>query len=179
MGAGRPRLSDDLHKLKGTRPTRAKESNPDEVTVSAGRPKVPKYLSELEVECWKNAAKTMKQRGTLSRGDGESLELWAVTKSRWVLARRAIESEGLTVTETRFSKSGDEYSVTIPNPSLKIAENAERLLASLAVKLGLTPMDRSKVKRTRGGSFEKKVLAPNSLGALYPHLFEKEGRKVC
>src|SRR5271169_932693 len=111
-------------------------------SVRSGRPKMPKTLTAIETECWKQACKILKQRGTLSRGDAESIELWSISKARWILARRELEKDGLTVTETRFSKSGDEYTITIPHPCLKIAENCERLLAGLAVKLGLTPLGR-------------------------------------
>ena len=111
---------------------------------------MPKTLTPIETECWKQACKILKQRGTLSRGDAESIEIWSISKARWILARREIEKDGLTVTETRFSKSGEEYSITLPHPCLKIAENCERLLAGLAVKLGLTPLGREKVRKTSG-----------------------------
>lgn len=152
------------------------EGGGQEPTVSAGRPKMPKTLSPLEVECWKGAAKIMKSRGTLSRGDSENLEMFAVVKARWILARRDVESRGLEVQETRHAKDGTEYTVSVPNPSLKICTDCETRLLAYSKVLGLAAVDRTKVKKTRGG-VEKKVLAPDSAGVKFAHLFAKE--KVC
>jgi phage terminase small subunit len=156
---------------------RAASESATETTVSAGRPRLPKTLSELEAECWKDAAKIMRARGTLTKGDSETLELWAVTKASWILARRDIEKEGQKITETRFSKSGDEYQVTIINPSVKIARDALQQLLSLAAKMGLHVLDRTKAKKARG-AITKRDLPPNSLGAMFPNMFKK-GEKVC
>lgn len=177
MPMGRPRVSDELHRLKGTRPTRAKD-NTDEPTVSSGRPKMPKTLSALEIEAWKGAAKIMKSRGTLSKGDAENLELWAVTKARWILARRDVEKRGLEIVETRHTKSGDPYEVSVPNPSLKICTDCETRLLSYSKVLGLAAMDRTKVKKTRGAA-QQRVMSADSAGVKFAHLFQKENTKVC
>jgi phage terminase small subunit len=140
--------------------------------VSAGRPRMPKDLSPLEVAHWKAAARVMKQRGTLSKGDGEALELWARTKARYSRSSKALAEEGDIITETRFSKSGTEYTVRVPNPHLKIVEQCERALQAMASKLGLNPLDRSKVRATRDSSpTEKKSkkwspdqIVPGSIG---------------
>lgn len=155
---------------------RAQETT-TESTVSAGRPRMPKTLTELEQECWKQAAKIMRARGTLTKGDSENLEMYAVVKARWILARRDIEARGLEITETRHAKNGEEYEVSVPNPSLKICDSCEQRLHAYTKVLGLTPMDRTKVKKAKGGA-TKRDLPPNSLGVMFPNMFKK-GEKVC
>jgi phage terminase small subunit len=157
------------------------ELNP---TVERGKPKMPGDFSELEAAHWKAASKVMKSRGTLSRGDGEALELWARTKARYSIASKALAEEGLIVVETRVTKKGDTYEVRVPNPHLKIVEQCERMLQAMASKLGLNPLERSKVKATRGATATPKATTwtptPGTLGALCPELFDAKGRpKPC
>lgn len=145
--------------------------------VAAGRPKMPKTLSELEVECWKGAAKIMKARGTLTKGDAENLELFAVTKARWILARRDIEKRGLSLMETRHAKDGSEYEVEVANPSLKICDACEQRLLAYSKALGLSAIDRTKVKATKGAKYREKFVAkPGTAAALMPELFDERGR---
>jgi len=186
MTAGRPALSPELHDLKGTRatrPSRAKQTDEGgEPSVPSGRPKTPKEFSELEVSCWKSALKILKARGVLSRGDGEALEIWSRTKARYITASKALEKEGLIVTETRYSKSGDPYEVRVPNPNLKIVEQCETRLQTSARALGLNPIDRTKVKQTKASAAGARVptYPAGSIGAMMPELFDSKGRmKTC
>jgi P27 family predicted phage terminase small subunit len=179
---GRRTESAEHHWLRGTkpRPNQRNESDreSDTATVNAGRPRPPKDLTELELAHWKAAAKVMKSRGTLSKGDGEALELWSRTKARYSVASKALADEGLIITETRYSKSGNEYTVQIPNPHLKIVEQCERALQQMAAKLGLNPMDRSKVKPTKGhrAGAAKFVPKEGTAAALMPQLFTSGGK---
>jgi P27 family predicted phage terminase small subunit len=148
-----------------------------EAHIPSGRPKMPKTLSELERECWKGASKIMKARGTLTKGDAELLELFAVTKARWILARRDIEVRGLEIQETRHAKDGSEYEVSIANPSLKIADNCESRLLQYSKSLGLTAVDRTKVKAVQGTK-KKRTMSPTSIGNKFPHLFEAKKKET-
>lgn len=139
---------------------RVKQEGTDAPAITFGRPRMPKTFTELEAECWKAASKILRSRGTLSRGDGELLEFYAVTKARWILARRDIESRGFEISETRHSKSGEPYSVSVPNPSLKIASDCEVKLLGFARALGLTTLDRTKVRRAKGSRPEEKAFVP-------------------
>jgi P27 family predicted phage terminase small subunit len=181
-----PRKSYALHVLSGNPSNlsrtelakRAASETTSETTVQAGRPKPPKTLTALEAECWKKAAKDMRARGTLSRGDGENLELYAVLKARWIVARRDVEENGQKIEETRHAKDGTEYTVIVTNPSLKICNDCEQRLHAVLKVLGLTPMDRTRVKQAKGSGATKRELAPDSLGAMFPNMFKK-GEKVC
>lgn len=159
----------------------------EEPTVSAGTPKMPgtkknPVLSPLEQECWKGAAKIMRSRGTLTKGDAENLELFAVTKARWVLARRDVEKRGLSIIETRHAKDGTEYEVEVANPSLKICDSCEQRLLAYSKVLGLSAIDRTKVKATKGSKSQEKFVAkPGTAAALMPELFDAKGkvRPIC
>lgn len=146
-------------------------------SVSSGRPKMPAGLTELEVSCWKAAVKILKSRGVLSKGDAECLELFCVQKARWITARREVEAKGLTVEETRFSKAGNEYTVTIENPALKICNDCEVKLLALEKVLGMTLLGREKVRRTKGSDLrEKFVPKEGSIAAMLPELFNSKGQ---
>jgi P27 family predicted phage terminase small subunit len=182
--AGRPALSAEHHALRGTKATRPSRARSDagEEQVAAGRPKMPKTFSPLEVECWKSAVKILKSRGVLSRGDSEALELWARTKARYIRASQALEKEGDIVTETRFSKSGDEYEVRVQNPNLKIVEKCLTHLQSMARALGLNPIDRTKIKKTKPSEESLRAVvtyASGSVGAACPDAFSGKRQLPC
>jgi P27 family predicted phage terminase small subunit len=148
-------------------------------TVTAGRPRIPGHIKEDKdaLDAWKAASKIMKQRGTLSRGDGELLEQFSVVKARWILACRDIKARGLQILETRHAKDGSEFEVEVPNPSLKVASDCESRMLAYSKTLGLTPMDRSKIKRTKGSKdAERYTPIAGTLGALCPELFDSKGR---
>lgn len=113
MGAQRKTAAEILlsgnaaHLTRAQLAERVKAEGSDAPAITFGRPRLPKTFTELEAECWKAAVKILRQRGTLSRGDGELLEFYAVAKARWVLARRDIEQRGFEIQETRHSKGGE------------------------------------------------------------------------
>ncbi len=148
--------------------------------IQGGRPRCPADFSELEVSCFKAACRILKQRGTLSKGDSESLEMWARTKARYIRCSMAVADEGEVVEETRFSKSGDEYTIKVKNPNLTIVEQCERALQAMAKSLGLTVADRSKVKATRGTAAAKRddkwTPTPGTYGEYFREMFNDKGQ---
>jgi P27 family predicted phage terminase small subunit len=103
-------------------------------------------LSKLAKKCWREVVKILEARGTLTLGDGELLLVYATTKERFLLAKAKVDAEGLQVRETRYSRNGGPYEVTVTNPMLEIQMDAEAQMLAIASKLGLTPVDRDKPK---------------------------------
>jgi P27 family predicted phage terminase small subunit len=144
----RPQLSDDLHGLKGTVPQPRKgDSIP--LALSGGRPKCPRHLSKAARKEWLAAVKLLESRGTLDPGTGPTLELYATTKARWLECMADLNVRGLMIEETRFSSKGEQYTVTVPNPLLKVAENCEAALQQLTKTIGIAPDAREKVKKVK------------------------------
>jgi P27 family predicted phage terminase small subunit len=167
------------HLTKAELADRLTEERSSEVVVNAGRPRIPGHIKEDPdaLDAWKSATKIMKARGTLSKGDGELLEQFAVVKARWILACRDIKKRGLQILETRHAKDGSEYEVEVPNPSLKVASDCESRMLAYSKTLGLTPMDRSKIKRTKGAKTAKeKILAPDAMGTMFSGVFGKKAK---
>src|SRR6266576_4575141 len=97
-------LSDEEHRLKGTRPTRAKPEEPSQVP--QGRPKRPSYLTVEARKEWNRIVPLLAERGTLSRADSAVLAIYCETHGRWVLAQREIAEQGLMVTTTVLDRNG-------------------------------------------------------------------------
>jgi P27 family predicted phage terminase small subunit len=147
----------------------AKEANQQ---VSAGRPKMPGHLSPDAVEAWRLVCKLLKAKGTLSKCDAATLEIYSEVKSSWIAAKKDVQARGQLVEEQRYSKSGDPYTVTIINPSVQIQRDSERQLLQLTKALGLAPDSREKVRGVR----KKKTEADDNSALLkkFPFLLTPE-----
>jgi phage terminase small subunit len=82
-----------------------------------------------------------------------------------------VEARGFEIETTRIDKKGVAYTTTSPNPSLQIVAQCERQLLALAMRLGLTPRDRSQIKRAKPKHAAEAPPAPNSIAALYPEMY--------
>jgi len=142
----RPQISDELHRLKGTRPTRAQAPAPSIAAVASGRPTCPAHLSPDARKAWRKAVKILADRGTLSAGDGQLLAMYAELVARWVAAKAEIAAKGLMVVVTVLSNRGEPIEKERVNPALKIAQESEKQLATLGDRLGLSPTFREKVR---------------------------------
>lgn len=170
----RPRLSDELHNLKGTRYVDRKKA-PEESQVIASRPRTPRHLSADALTAWKEAVRLLRKKGTLASSDAATLEIYAEVKASWLAAKKDVQEKGQVYDEQRFSKSGTPYTVRVENPSVKIQAQAERQLLALTKALGLAPTEREKVKQARPKN-KNAPPKPGSIGDLHPELliFPKE-----
>ena len=125
------------------RPTRAKEQTP---TVTEGRPTCPRYLSAVARKKFRQLCKQLEQRRALTPGDGELLALAAITHERWLAAIENVAARGAVI----ISETKDKYEQTVyrerKNPYLLIAQESERQLTGLLDRLGMTPLNRGRVK---------------------------------
>jgi len=124
-------------------------SQPVPGQVVGGRPHCPRSLSPAAKKIWHKVVRLLEARAVISEGDGELIELYAVTKERWATAVADISARGHMISEQKYSKSGDPYDVVVENPYLKIATDAESQLIQLSAKLGLTPKDRDGITRLK------------------------------
>lgn len=136
----------ELHKLKGTRPTRAVEQ---ESAFSAGRPKMPSYLSDEEKEIWKGMVKQLSHRGTLTKGDATLLETFVQTKARYLVLLRELKEHGEVIEVEVTTENGGKYTKRILNPAGKEATKLEAALRGQLKEFGSTPASREKAKRAK------------------------------
>jgi P27 family predicted phage terminase small subunit len=150
----KPALSIETHRIRGTRPTRAKPEQPS--NVSAGRPRMPKHLCPAAVAVWKDTVRIMRRRGILSADCAPTLAVFAEVSATWELAKADVLARGQIIEETRTKKNGETYTVEAVNPSCFLQSEAEKKLLSLTKALGLSPDARQKVKTVK----EKPELVP-------------------
>jgi P27 family predicted phage terminase small subunit len=152
------------HLLQGTIP----HSKPDKPSVyQGGRPKRPKHLSPVGWTEFKRLCGILERRGTATEGDYVIAALYGEVYARWISVKAAIGDQYM-VTTTVTNNHGVDRTVSRLNPLLKVLQADESRLQSLAKSLGLTPLDREKVKQTRPN--EEEEIIPGSMADLYPQL---------
>lgn len=139
------KLPDELHKLKGTRPTRAAEP---EFVVPPSRPRKPKDLTPEGLAVFTRLCSLLKKRRALTAADGELIRIYAVNHVRHAKAQAKIDEEGEVRIYTRLDSNGQAHDVEKENLWLKIAFAAEKNMVACLDRLGLSPLNRAKVKPT-------------------------------
>jgi len=139
-----PRLSDDLHKLRGTRPTPRTE--PAQANDEQGTPQKPAWLSAAASEEWDRIIPLLEQRGSITAADGMVITIYAESVARYQAGLKALDEKGLEVTVTRLDSNGQAHEVTKPNPAIKLVQDTEKVIRQSLVELGLTPRSRERIK---------------------------------
>jgi len=133
----------EVHKIKGTRPTRA--ANFD-AQLPAGRPKLPKDLTPDARKIFKQLVAQLEARRTCTEGDRQVLHLFSVQYTRWIKARAKVDELGEVVTDIRLDSKGIAHEVLRKNPWVVIAQETEKQMHAILRDLGLTPSARRAVK---------------------------------
>lgn len=154
MAIGRPRKSDELHALHGTRPR--KSTAKVESVLPAAIPTMPAHLTVEARKEWRRLLPLLAERGSLTPADSAALALYCETFSRWLLAKKDVAENGLTVTTTVLDSSGNPISNRKVNPALRIVETCERSLRNFLREFGLTPATRERVLPARKSNTEEK-----------------------
>ena len=102
----------------------------------------------------------LEKRGTVTEGDVATLAVYAELLARWIQCEREIGQE-LMIESVVLDNNGMPHKQRKVNPLLKVANACETRLLALAKTLGLTPVDRDKVKRTAVGTDEE--IIPGSM----------------
>jgi P27 family predicted phage terminase small subunit len=125
------------------RPTRAKEHTP---AATAGRPPVPRHLTAEEKQRFRQLCRELEAMGCLSKGLGELVTLYCVTWSRWRKAMADVEARGEVIISVSKGKDGELIEREKKNPWLLISQESEKQMYALLDRLGLSPMNQSRVK---------------------------------
>jgi P27 family predicted phage terminase small subunit len=139
-----PRKALDVHKLQNTKP----EWVVPDCVVDAGRPKTPKEFTREQRKLFKKYCGLLEQRRSLTAGDGSLIRLLVLKHERHAKAMEHLAVEGEIRIYTRLDKHGEQVQSERPNLWLKVAQEAEKEMQAVLRDLGLTPMNRSKVKST-------------------------------
>jgi P27 family predicted phage terminase small subunit len=138
-----PRKSDELHNLTGTK----SQAKPEpESTCEPGRPRYPKNISAAEKVVFKRTVRLLESRRAATEGDIELIRLYSIVYVRHERALDKIAEQGEVVEYTRLNNHGEEVKTEKHNLYLKIAETCEKNEVAILDRLGLTPLNRAKVK---------------------------------
>jgi P27 family predicted phage terminase small subunit len=147
-----PRKPEDLHRLQSTQSQAAPE-----FAVAPGRPTFPKGLSSNARKAFKSLCRLLEQRRSLTAGDGELLRLWAVAFDRHQKALAKVAEQGEIRIYYRLDNHGEQVPSERPNLWLKVAQDSEKFMLNVLDRLGLTPLNRAKIKPTK---VEEKSIDP-------------------
>ena len=133
-----------LHELMGTTSEAVNVSD-----VAPGRPRFPKGLSSAGRKKFKQLCSLLEKRRHLTDADGELLSLFAVAFDRHQRALEKLAVEGEVRQYSRLNNHGEEVLTEKANLWLKIAQDAEKTMLACMDRLGITPLNRSKVRPTK------------------------------
>jgi P27 family predicted phage terminase small subunit len=148
--------SEEQKKLQGTfqkRPSRGRK-----VTVEAGAPEPPKWLSKVARGEWKRILPLLLERGSLTAADATALGTYCATVARYIAASESLESDGMQVETVITDNNGVIHTKKILNPMLKVAESSERAMFRFLKELGITPASREKIKPAKKSEKGKTLL---------------------
>jgi P27 family predicted phage terminase small subunit len=151
----RPLKDPALHELQGTKSRAGQDDGP---AVAPGRPKFPKDLSREARPVFKNLVRLLEKRRHITEGDVYLCRVFALVYVRHAKAQAKLEAEGEIRSYVRLDSNGQPHDQEKPNLWLKVAETAEKNMVACLDRLGLTAMNRSKVKPT--GEDKNKPLDP-------------------
>lgn len=155
-------LPEALHRLKGTRPTRAAVH---ESGYASGRPKMPKTLSPIAKAKWKEMVKQLSKRGTLTSVDSGILEIFCELWARWRMYVNDVNTRGAYVQREYVNKNGEIYTREEPNPSTKLATAMENSLQRYLKEFSATPASRERTKPAAPPPPNKDAVVPGSAEA--------------
>ena len=150
----------EVHALQGTR---SKARPKSDSGIQGGRPKFPAHLTAAAKPEFKRLVALLEERRVVTPGDAVLLALAAEIAARWFIAKRDVQTRGLTITTTILSSNGEPLEKEKKNPCLAIAQESEKTLLSILDRLGLSPINREKVKPLKENADE---LPADSVGAL-------------
>lgn len=151
-----------LHELHSTIPH---DRTPDvESEVLPGWPKRPR---DVDRRVFKSICKHVKALRSITPGDEQIIRLLCVVLARHEKALERLVAEGEVRSYVKQSATGDTLEIESPNLWLKVAETSERTIIACLDRLGLTPLNRSKIRPTKPPA----VSTGDSMRDLYPHLY--------
>jgi P27 family predicted phage terminase small subunit len=158
-----PRKSIPDHKLQGTR---VRYVLPDS-DVLAGRPKLPKGLSPAAKATFRRLVKMLTQRKVITAGDQEIISLYCISFDRHQRALEKLAEEGEVRIYQHVAK-GEIVEVEKENLWYPIARDAAKFMKSCLSDLGLTPLQRAKVKQTEVKKSEEDELPLSAADTVLP-----------
>jgi P27 family predicted phage terminase small subunit len=140
----------ELHALHGTKPEAKSVQSP----IVAGRPKYARNLPESLRGLFREVCKQLQERRALTKADTHLISLYCICWDRHQRATKKLLEEGEIAAYTRMDNHGVAHQIEKPNLWFKVAESSEKTMVACLDRLGLSPMNRDKVKPTASSKEE-------------------------
>ena len=138
-----PRKPTELKKLEGTYRKDREVQNPIKTTIALTLQE-PTELNEWGLSLWRVIAEEFLPIGVVAKVDAGSLLMLCNEFGTYCEADDIIKAKGLEIEEDVYSKDGEHVGTkTIPNPMLKVRNDAMKNYKTLCVEFGLTPASRA------------------------------------
>ena len=139
------RKPDDLHELEGT----SSRAEAEHLDTPSGSPRCPKDLDKQEKKVFRQTCRELEKRKHITSGDVEIIRILAIARMRSERAMVHVRLDSEVIMEERGDSHGKPHLKKVRNPWLDIAEDAEREIRACLDRLGLTPMNRPRVRPTK------------------------------
>jgi P27 family predicted phage terminase small subunit len=138
-------IGDELHHIKGTRPTRAAAPQ----GFAGGKPSKPPNMSPVADKQWDYMVKTLGPRGRsiLTKQDGPALQVYCECFARWQECLKDVATNGVMVSTTVMDSNGEAYTKRVLNPAARMAAQLDARLQSMLASFSATPASRERVKK--------------------------------
>lgn len=107
---------------------------------------MPKHLTPVARDKWKELVRLLAARGTLTKADSNALELYCETYAQWRLCLDEIAENGVMVDVTVTDSSGKNFTKRVQNPAQKMAIQLQNSLRQMLKEFAATPASREKAK---------------------------------
>ena len=168
-----PRKPDALHELHGTKPSTERAA--DVSQVPPGRAKFPKDIDRSLRPIFKRLCKRLEEHKTLTADAEELVRLYCFQYDRHTRNAAKLREEGELVTYFRLDSNGQSVPQVKTNLRLKICVEAERQMADILTRLGLSPTAKDRAKPTGAATRE---VVPGSMLDLHPEWFDADGKFI-
>ena len=169
-----PKKSDAAHWLAGTKSQAKKEP---EYSVAPGRPKMPPGLTAEQQRTFKRIRMLLEKRRACTHGDIEIIRLYSLLYERHAKAVAKIETEGEICVYSRLDSHGKEIQVEKKNLWYDVVRDCEKEMVALLDRLGMSPLNRGKVKPTAGSKEKPVEKTPAELEyELFTNLVDRKGK---
>ena len=167
----RPAKTLAAHALAGTT-SEAKSISDSQIP--QGRPKFPAGATKEVRAEFKRLCQQLEKRRALTEGDGRLLEVCAEATVCYRRACATLHVEGEIRNYEVMDSNGQPHQVLKENKWLKIRAQAEKTLIACLDRLGLTSLNRDKVKPAKPVA-DKLTVIPGSMADQFPEWFDEKG----
>jgi phage terminase small subunit len=113
------------------------------------KPRIPLHIKTDPESAadWREMLRTLRERKTLTRGDGPLIEMYCEKRKAKREALKHLDDEGFVRDYSRFDSNGVERTTEKHNLWWKISQDCDRQILAALDRLGVSPLLKDRPKR--------------------------------